>query len=477
MSFLSLSAALCTILATGWLVLGLIPRRHTGTLPLEPLGLSFGAGSFVLSFALFLLAYFRIPLSPLTVFLLVVGLLGVLASIKRVWRGFSFSPARLQNLKRWIETLGDLSWFEWTCVATVAVFAALIALDSVSQPLLGFDSRAIWGMKAKVLFQEKGIYGEDFFDASRLHAHQRYPLLLPLLESFVCSFLGGISERLMKLLFPAFYVSLILVFYATMRHRFSRSYALLGATVLAGLPVFSAFSNGGAASGYADLPLAYFVFVHAVSLHRFLESKQVTDLAISLLFGLAAVFTKNEGLALCGIALVCFGGVRLMTSRWTLKEWLPLLLATALAAIILFPWFQYRSQLPLIDENYWTLLKPSHLLAGLDRVPFILKAFLKEYLLKVHLWNVLGVMLVAALVLSPVKSLKGPHIYFLALPLLYSALLLGIFMTTDWRVEEQIPVALSRLVMQTIPLLMLWLFHQFHEANLTPPGWTKTPSS
>ena len=148
---------------------------------------------------------------------------------------------------------------EWTSLAVVGLCIVIVFADALSQPLLAFDARAIWAFKAKVLYFEQGIYNEAFLDAERLHAKTRYPQLIPLAETFIASVSGGFHEPAIKLLFPCFYVSLILLVGSELSRAFDRRYALLCTSLFASLPVFTIYANGGAASGYADLPLAFYV--------------------------------------------------------------------------------------------------------------------------------------------------------------------------------------------------------------------------
>ena len=46
---------------------------------------------------------------------------------------------------------------------------------------------------------------------------------------------------------------------------------------------------------------------------------------------------------------------------------------------------------------------------------------------------------------------------FLWVPLLYIVVLCTIFMVIPWNLEELFPVALTRLMMHTAPLLFLWV--------------------
>jgi hypothetical protein len=139
----------------------------------------------------------------------------------------------------------------------------------------------------------------------------------------------------------------------------------------------------------------------------------------------------------------------------------------------LTPWFHLRSQLVLNDENYPALLTLDNVILGIGRSPYILKAFFREFFLKPHLWNVLGMAVFFVLTVSTFKSWRVRHASLFVIPGLYCLLLVLMLMITPWRVEDLVPIALSRLLMHTAPLLLLWLFFQAADLGIVPPDWTK----
>jgi hypothetical protein len=277
----------------------------------------------------------------------------------------------------------------------VGLCIVIVFADAFSQPLLAFDARAIWAFKAKVLYFEQGIYNDAFLDADRLHAKTRYPQLIPLTETFIASVSGGFHEPAIKLLFPCFYVSLILLVGSELSRAFGRRYALLSTSLFASLPVFTIYANGGAASGYADLPLAYYATALATRLLRWLLEGSSGDLRLALLFVSLTAFTKTEGLALVFIVFLATALAAWLLHRRPVRS-LWLLAATASGGLIcLAPWFLYQARLPVVDEDFMRLLTSENLVAGLNRLPYILKSLGKEFFLKPHLWSFLGITAVA----------------------------------------------------------------------------------
>jgi len=132
--------------------------------------------------------------------------------------------------------------------------------------------------------------------------------------------------------------------------------------------------------------------------------------------------------------------------------------ATALGGLIcLAPWFLYRARLPVVDEDFVKLLTLENLVGGLDRLPYILKSLGKEFFLKPHLWSFLGISAAALFLRSPRNAIRSRFSIFFWIPLLYVTVLCAIFIVIPWKLEELLPVALTRLIMHIAPLLFLWI--------------------
>ncbi len=451
--------ALALVQAVGYLTLRALADQSSRLRSLELLSLSFGAGCGILSLGLFYLAFWGIPLSPTNTFILALSLLGGLVVLclvlaPRTHRGRTASDE--SHAGKILSLRQPLSALEWTCLAVVSLCIVIVFADALSQPLLAFDARAIWAFKAKVLYFEQGIYNEAFIQADRLHAKTRYPQLVPLSETFIASISGGFHEPAIKLLFPCFYVSLILLVGSELSRSFDRRHALLGTSLFASLPVFTIYANGGAASGYADLPLAFYVTALSTRLFRWLQGGSSANLRLALLFTSLTVFTKTEGLALVFIVFLATALAAWLLYGRTVRSLWPLPVTALGGLICLAPWFLYQAQLPVVDEDFVKLLSVQNLIGGLTRLPFILRSLLKEFFLKPHLWSVLGISATALFLRSPQNGFRSRFCIFLWIPLLYLTVLCAIFMVIPWKLEELLPVALTRLTMHTAPLLFLW---------------------
>ncbi len=87
-------------------------------------------------------------------------------------------------------------------------------------PVRFWDAITCWSFKAKAFFLDKTIY--DFYSKhSYKFSHPSYPILLPLLQTYSYFSMGTLTENLMKLIFPLFYISLLIVNYGFLRIKYS----------------------------------------------------------------------------------------------------------------------------------------------------------------------------------------------------------------------------------------------------------------
>jgi len=462
--------AIAVIEAAGALALRWLMRPQRSVMNLEFLGLAFGLGIGMISLGTFYLAFAGAQLNPSSVSMFVGGLFAGLITLNASSR--SRAAQKEAQLEEPRKKCG-LNRIELALAAMIFASCFLVAIDALSQPILGFDARAIWGMKAKIIFSNHQIYGEDFLDPDRLHAKQRYPLGLPLALNFTYQAMGQLNDRFVKVIFAAFFLALPCFFYGALRRIFDKSYSLLGTCLLSTLPCFTIYANGGAASGYSDVPLTYFYTVFALSLFLWFRQNYTGDFVLALVFGIFALFTKNEGLPLWGITLMCFVFCQPGSKGRQLPRlgWLAFLLVASLAALL--PWHLYRSQLPLLEEDYFQLLTLANLVAGIDRLLYVSTSFLREFILRPHLWSLLGPCLALAFCASPRLGIGRSHGVFLRISALYCGFLVLIYLVIPWEMDELIPVSLTRLLMPLSPVLVFWLLFQTKETKLLPEGrWT-----
>jgi len=117
------------------------------------------------------------------------------------------------------------------------------------RPIESFDSVASFAIKAKVFFLAKGI-PQDFFQNLAGHfPHPRYPLMVPLQETFCFLSMGSFNDLLVKALFPLHFLALIVLFYFSIKEIINRNIAFVFTFLLCSLNELNRFS----ATGFTDI--------------------------------------------------------------------------------------------------------------------------------------------------------------------------------------------------------------------------------
>ncbi len=216
--------------------------------------------------------------------------------------------------RRWSGVL--LNTTRSTGVAAVVTGMILLSAAAVggNLGLLGYDARAIYGLKAKVLAEQRTVGGDDFRDVHRLHFMPGYPLLVPILEAqvFLCS--GYSKDEGLPLLFWGF-LTVIAFLWASCATRYEPSAAGWLTFFCVLTPWLWKFSEGAGLSGSADIVLAAYLAAAAICAA---DVSSGADGRYALLCGLmlaGAMAVKQEGTLWSGLVLTTLALTRFTTRR------------------------------------------------------------------------------------------------------------------------------------------------------------------
>jgi len=202
----------------------------------------------------------------------------------------------------------------------IALFIAAILFSEFLTPLSDWDTRAIWGMKAKSFFMDNGF--DNFFMTSSHYsnAHRDYPNGLSLMMALFFRLYGTLHEQAVKLYLVTFYIQILFIFIGTLKHYFNRVPPLLTILITAALlytPKFIQYS----ASGYADIPLtlifasAILCVLLAVSSDSF--KKASPYLLAGILCAITGIYIKDEGLSFLVVYSIGISGLVVLKFTWT----------------------------------------------------------------------------------------------------------------------------------------------------------------
>lgn len=434
-------------------------RRHV----LETLALSFGLGTGVIALVMVLMFHVRVA----------VDLTNLLLFFAPVLIGLFYVESRQRFRQKILKTdihvsspflPKDFNILEIFLIVVIVVSIGLVSFQALFKPMFTYDAMSIWALKAKIFFKEQTVFSDDFYNSNRLHYHPKYPLLIPLTENWIYNCLGCVNDRLVKIIFPLFYISLISVFYSTQRRFFSRQYSLIFTALLTTIPAFVRSDKGGAAfSGNADIPLAFFYTTGVIYLFCWMKERKKEDLLISAIFSGLAMFTKNEGSGFFAVTVFCLSiFVFFNTKKGVILQNIKSLLAyVILPMLIVLTWIILTMGMPTFieEENYSGHLTLATVIGNISRTPIILTSFCLEFL-DIRRWNIFWILFGVAMIGGFKFTLKSSIKYIFLILILDFCLFVLVYIITPWDVKELISCSMTRLVIQITPIAVFIVSQQ-----------------
>ena len=227
-------------------------------------------------------------------------------------------------------------------VGVGAFLAALLLLAHALRtfavrPLVEWDGWAIWGMKARALYDFGGVAHGLF--TTQPYGPLQHPLLLPSLEATGFRAMGTFDGTLIHVQLALLAFGFAAALWALLRERVPAAFA--GATILAIVAADSTLRQ--LAGNLADIPLAFFVALGVVALARMLLDRNAALLPFAVVMLGAATLTKPEGLLFAAAALVPFVAIaRTRAAVWT----------AVAVALILLPWRIFTAAHGLKNPEY-----------------------------------------------------------------------------------------------------------------------------
>jgi len=436
-----------------------------------------GLGS--LGFCLFLVGLLRIQLASGVIVILacLAGLGWFLLSCPNI-KTFVRIPrhliACLHDLREKVRT--------WSLVEIILILGigGIIFLQfqyTFGLPLMGFDSRAHWALKSKILHYEKTFYSESFYDSERIHPQVRHPLLIPLMQVVVTRMLGVYDDRLMKLPFFLLFLSLILFFYSELRRYYNRMTALFFVLFLGTLPLLSSPMDGGITSGYVDAPMALYILCTMIFLVRWLEQGSFVHLSFAALFAIFTMYMKDDGIGFVasGIGALLFSLLIFKTTSWK-KRLLSLILFIVMVLLFLVPAKIYSYSLSVGKGEYFeSILKLDSIRKNIGRLPQILSSYELEMLLNLPHWGILWILLIFSIVYN-VKRFRIQEVLFVGLTLLfYLCVLTVVFIVLPWDLAQFFAGSLGRLILHMSPAAVYFIALLWKERISGEGGPSKIP--
>jgi hypothetical protein len=318
---------------------------------------------------------------------------------------------------------------------------------------LGWDGLFNFELKARLAFEHSpsGQMPAAYFgDPTRVWSHQRYPLLVPFTEFWIYSWLGRVDQAAVKIVFPIFYCSLVALVCGAVRRLADRRSALLTAVALGCVPALTLLP--GAASGYADVPLAASAAGAVCFAFAALRANDPrhANLAAGLLA--VAVWTKAEGMILAaaiGLA-ACAAAAAASRARLSALLWVP--------AVALAPWHValalYRAQ-PAGDFRALTLADFG---SAAGTLAVVCPAVVRELMRPGHWGLIWPAFFASVLVMMAARRTTRADWFVVASVLAPLGLYALVYLFSAWPdVREHVGFSLPRLLVALAPVAVFFV--------------------
>lgn len=330
-----------------------------------------------------------------------------------------------------------------TAAVVMSIPVAVAILQTFAVPLGDYDGRTFWMLKARAIAHEESLTGPFFRGETSRHPHSEYPLLMPISSAVVFKLTSSDDDRTARWVFTLTAIAFLVTLRRLLRTVSSANVSAVVVSAVAWLPQFAIETDGGAASAYADIPVAAFTTVALTFIAR--GELAVPQLAISLA---SLPLIKNEGavialvLAACALALGNRDRLRFLQRSGSL---------TLFAIVILSAW---RAAVPLEhDENYPHLLRSIGETYG--RAPTAMRELLSR-MLDVDRW---GLFWAIALVALPLAWKRSRRLTFnvVAAATAIAATYVLMYTVTNWNIAELANSSANRLLMHVVPFAAIVL--------------------
>lgn len=331
-------------------------------------------------------------------------------------------------------------WLHFTFYLFLVLNLSTFIFLYLQDPHGGWDSWAIWNMRARFLYRQ-GDDWQDAFSPLLDWALPDYPLLLPASVARLWSY--GQSETT---LIP-FAVSLFFTFgtmgllYFGLKEIKNKPHALIASLVWLGIPLF--MTQGQT----ADIPLAFFILAAFLLLRT-----QGSSVLVGFVLGLAC-WTKNEGI----LFALTFLLARMIGSR-SLRE-IPLFLLGMLPSLIILLYFKIHiAPASYLFENQ-TLSGILEKLMDPSRYILILEAFFKQFTNREWNWFPIILLIYPFLMGCKIERKDNPTLTTVLLAIGFMLLGYGlIYLLTPRDLQWHLDNSLNRLLLQLGPLFLFYYF-------------------
>ena len=455
-------ASLGLVTLIGYLaLLTLDQHRLLGSVERLALGYGAGVGLLVWEMLVFQALGFSFGVPALLGSLLGISALVFLVVMPR--RSRDRSPEAIPRL-----AAAHLQPLEWFFVAALVLEASSVFFRASFRPMEAYDAVSNWGLKGKAIWLAGNIPTSFLQNPNYEVFHPDYPLLVPLLESYVYRFAGGLREGSAKLMFPLFLAGCAVTLFAALRRTGqTRRSCLLFSFLLISIPYFSEHAT----NGYADVILGFYFCAGTLYLYFWQITGETLFFVLSTLFAGFAALTKNEGLLLVGIYLIWITALLLWRTDVPFRNRIATLgISCCLLAALLMPWYLFKASLGLRNDVINSeAIKAGLKWSGISRLGPILYHFQTQVFGPKN-WNLVWMLFAAAVCLRQKVLLRTPAVSVLLATVAVLIAYVGVYLITPYSVAPfdvtwHLRTSASRLLLHVLPQVVFLIGLAFGEVE------------
>jgi hypothetical protein len=338
-------------------------------------------------------------------------------------------------------------FIEILLIAVILLTTSLILVDSFVLPINSWDAIAIWSFKAKIFYSETIRHTLYFTDQTKSYSHPDYPVMIPFIQSYFYHAAGRVDDRLARMLFPSYFIFLLLFVYSALRRGLERKHALFFTALLASLPCFLSES----VSGYVDVPFAFYYFPAILYLYLWMKENAADYIMLSAVFSALTVFAKNEGTAAFLISAVALAAFIILNRKKECLRHAGYYLVTSV--VIMLPWLIFKRNITVIQEDYFSKLSLHNVFGNFDRLSVIFPSLFREFA-RLSNWNILWLIFAPAIIAGYKNFTRDPMRSLALILLMNIGLYVLIYVITPWDAQELIGFTLTRLLIHVAPIVV-----------------------
>jgi hypothetical protein len=454
-------ASLAPVTLAGCLLLTL--DRHCVLRPVERLALGFGLGAGVLAWEMLIF-------HALGLHLTVNGLLAPLLGISALTFGLArrFRQRKMGLDSNSVSTREPFQPLEWCLVVAIVLELLGAFFYAWLLPMEAYDAVSNWGLKAKAIFLAGEIPENFLLNPNYAVFHPDYPLLVPLLESYVYRSVGDLREASARVIFPLFLAGCVAVLFAALRRAGqTRRSAFVFSFLLISIPyVFEQATNG-----YADVVITFYFGAGSLYLYLWQAMKRDFFLVLSAVFTGFAALTKNEGLVLICIHLVwLLAALQLQSHRRLWNKLARFGIYGCVLVAVLVPWYLFRDSLGLRNDVInRDVVAQGFTWEHLSRIGPILY-HLQTQVFGPKNWNMVWILLGVAVSLRHKVLFRPPVVFVLAATGLTLLVYMSVYLITPYTIPPfdvawHLRTSASRLLLHVLPQVMFLIGLAFGEVD------------